>query len=314
MSRRPISRRLRPLRHAIEVAAARAAMALVGALPERVALALGAAIGRAAGVLLPRRARISLANLRVAFPELDDAARRRIFRENMAELGRNAVEWARLPSLSPEALRERVEIVGLEHLRGALAKGRGVFSVTAHFGNWEMLPAVMHAAAPDTRVVFVGRTLRNAALYRLIIERREQGGGELLPQDARPILRALRDGKTVGVLVDQYTTQRHGGVLAPFLGVQAWTNAGPALLALRTGAAIVPAHVRRLGPGRHRLSFDPEIELVTTGDRDADVREAVTRINEALSRFIRSAPAGWLWSHRRFRRSPDVPEDLYGRR
>lgn len=314
MSRRPIARRLRPLRHALETAAARAAMGLVSALPEHAALAVGAAIGRAAGVLLRRRARISLANLRVAFPQLDEPARRRIYRENMAELGRTAVEWARLPSLSPEALRERVEIVGYEHLGRALARGRGAFAVTAHYGNWELLPALMHAAHPEARLVFVGRTLQNPALFRLIVARREQGGGELLPQDARPILRALRDGKAVGVLVDQYTTQRKGGVLAPLLGVRAWTNAGPALLALRTGAAIVPAHVRRLHGGRHRLEFDPEITLVETGDRDADVRAAVTHINAALSRFIASQPAGWLWSHRRFRRSPDVPDDLYGRR
>lgn len=314
MSRRPISRRLRPLRHAVELAAARGAMAVVSALPERFALAFGAALGRAAGVALRRRRRISLANLRVVFPELDAAARARIFRDSMVELGRCAVEWARLPQLSPEVLRQRVEIVGLEHLRAALAKGRGAFAVSAHYGSWELLPAVMHAAAPDTRVVVVGRRLRNAALYRLIAARREQGGGELLSQDARAILRALRDGRTVGVLLDQYTTQRRGGVLAPFLGARAWTNPGPALLALRTGAPLVPAHVHRIGPDRHRLVFDPEIPVPSSGDRPADVTEAVARTNEALSRVIRADPAPWLWSHRRFRRSPDVPEDLYKRR
>jgi KDO2-lipid IV(A) lauroyltransferase len=314
MSRRPISRALRPLRHAVELALARAVIALVCALPEGAALALGAGIGRAAGVVLRRRRRISLTNLRVVFPELDEAARLAIYRAGMLEFGRNAVEWARLPRLTPEALRERVEIVGLEHLRAALARGHGVFAVTAHYGNWELLPATMHASAPDTRVVVVGRALRNAALYRMIVARREQGGGALLPQDARPILRALRDGKTVGVLLDQYTTQRRGGVLVPFLGLRAWTNAGPALLALRTGAALVPAHVHPLGGGRHRLVFEAAIEPARTGDRDADVAETVARVNAALSAFIRAEPAPWLWSHRRFRRSPDVPEDLYGRR
>jgi len=314
MSRRRISRKVRPLRHAVEVALARAAIALVCALPERAALAVGAGIGRAAGALLRRRRRISLANLAVVFPELDPATRAAIYRRHMREVGCNAVEWARLPLLTPEALAERVEIVGLEHLRAAVAQGRGVFAVTAHYGNWELLPATMHAVAPDTRVVVVGRTLRNAALYRMIVARREQGGGELLAQDARPILRALRDGKTVGVLVDQYTTKRRGGVLAPFLGLRAWTNAGPALLALRTGALLVPAHVHPLGGGRHRLVLDPAIEPSSTGDREADLLATVTRMNQALSGFIRADPAPWLWSHRRFRRSPDVPEELYGRR
>ncbi|HVP28365.1 MAG TPA: lysophospholipid acyltransferase family protein [Myxococcota bacterium] len=313
MSRRPIARRLRPLRHALELVATRGAIALVCALPERAALGLGAALGRAAGAVLRRRARISLVNLRVALPEKSDAERRAIYRASMAEFGRNAVEWARLPRLAPAELRARVETVGLEHLRDALAKGHGALAVTAHYGNWELLPAAMHALAPDTRLVAVGRTLRNAELYRMIVARREQGGGELLPQDARPILRALREGKSVGVLVDQYTTQRRGGVLAPFLGVQAWTNAGPALLALRTGAPLVPAHAERTGPGRHRIVFGPEIAPARSGDRDADVRETTARINAALSGFIRQDPVPWLWSHRRFRKSPDAPADLYGR-
>jgi KDO2-lipid IV(A) lauroyltransferase len=164
---------------------------------------------------------------------------------------------------------------------------------------------------PDWRISAVGRAQRNTALYEMIRARREQGGGVLLPQDARAILRALRENAIVGVLVDQYTTGRKGGVLVPFLGLRAWSNAGPALLALRTGAALVPVHVERVGPRRHRIVFEPEIEPVSTGDREADVRETSERLQAAISTWIRRDPVPWLWSHRRFRRSPDAPESLY---
>lgn len=313
MSRRPISRALRPLRHALELFAARIAIALVMRLSEARARALGAALGRASGRLLPRRTRIARANLRVAFPALDDAARERILRASLEEAGVAAMEWARMPALDAAALRERCEVQGIEHFDAALAQGKGAFAATAHYGSWEMLPAAVRAHRPEMPVAVVGREMRNRALYDWIRARREQGGAKLLPQDAKAILRALRAGSLVGVLVDQYTTQRKGGVLVPFLGVRAWCNAGPALLSLRTGAPIVPIHVHRLDDGRLRLVIEPAIEIVATGDRAEDVRAITACMAERLGRVICEEPAPWLWSHRRFRRSPDLPEDLYER-
>lgn len=314
MSRRPISRRLRPLRHALELFAARLAISFVTRLSEPQARALGAALGRASGTLLLRRTRIARANLRVVFPQLDAAAREQILRASLEESGVAAVEWARMPLLDAAALRERCEVIGLEHFDRAIEQGRGAFAATAHFGSWEVLPALVLAHRPTLPLVVVGRELRNRRLYEWIRARREQGGATLLAQDARAILRALRAGSLVGVLVDQYTTQRRGGVLVPFLGVNAWSNSGPALLALRTGAAIVPAHVHRGPDGRLRLVIEPAIEIAPTGDRAADVRSITARLAEVLGRAIHEDPAPWLWSHRRFRRSPDLPDDLYERR
>lgn len=312
MNRSPLAKRLRPMRHALELAFARAGIALVNALPEAWALRLGAALGRASALVLRRRSRVALANLRLVFPEWSDVRRREVMKESAAEFGRSAVEWARLPSLPPQVVRERFELVGEEHLQSALATGRPILAATAHYGNWEILPLAVHAVRPDIRLVAVGRTLRNEALYRLIVARRTQGGGELVAQDARAILRALRQGAVVGVLVDQYTTGRKGGVLVPFLGRKAWTNAGPALLALRTNAVVLPGHVERIEGGRHRVVLSAPLELTRSSDREADVLAATARIQQAVESWVRADPVPWLWTHRRFRRSPDAPGDLYG--
>jgi KDO2-lipid IV(A) lauroyltransferase len=275
-------------------------------LPEGLALPLGAALGGAAAHGLRRRTRDALANLRLVFPERSDAERAAIWRSSCAELGRCVVEWARLPKVSTERLLERVEVVGLENLAKAAELGRGVLAITAHYGNFEYIPAVIRARMPGASISVVGRTMPTPEMQTLIERRRIRGGGEVIPQDARAILRALREGTIIGILVDHYTRERRGGVLAPFLGVQAWTTAGPALLALRTGCPMVPLHIRRLRDGHHRIEVEPVLELPRHGERTQDVEAATALMNRVIGRWILEDPVPWTWSHRRFRYSPDA--------
>ncbi len=312
MSRRRRSRAFRPLRHAIELAAAKLAIGFVSLLPESLALSLGAALGRASGLVLRRRTRVALANLALVFPDRDQAAHREILRASLSEMGRSAVEWALLSGWSAEQIRARVEIVGAEHLVAAVAEGHGAFGATLHYGSWELVPAAFRAHLPELGTAVVGRALRNPGLFRMIVARRGRDGTQIVPQDARAILRALRAGRAVGVLVDQYTTARKGGVLVPFLGVEAWSNAGPAWLSLRTGAPIVPAHIHRLPDGRHRVVIEPALAAPATGSRENDAIELTARLADVLGRVIREEPAPWLWSHRRFRHSPGIADDVYG--
>jgi Kdo2-lipid IVA lauroyltransferase/acyltransferase len=300
------SARLRRARRRAVTLLAAAGAAGLTALPERVALPLGAALGSTAARCLRRRSREALGNLRLVFPERSEAERAAIWRSSCAELGRCAVEWARLPSLSTEVLLERVEVVGLENLTKAVELGRGVLAITAHYGNFEYIPAVLRARIPGTTLSVVGRTMPTPGMQAMIERRRVRGGGEVIAQDVRAILRALREGTIVGILIDHYTRERRGGVLAPFLGVRAWTTAGPALLALRTGASAVPLHIRRLHNGHHRIDVEPALELPRSGDRGHDVGMATALMNEALGRWIREDPVPWSWSHRRFRHSPDA--------
>lgn len=301
----PSARLRRARRRAVTALTVTGAAALT-ALPERLALPLGAALGTAAARCLGRRTHEALANLRLVFPERSEAECTAIWRSSCAELGRCAVEWARLPSLSTEVLLERVEVVGLEHLVKAAELGRGVFAITAHYGNFEYIPAVVRARIPGASISVVGRTMPTPGMQAMIERRRVRGGGEVIPQDARAILRALREGTIIGILIDHYTRERRGGVLVPFLGARAWTTAGPALLALRTGAPVVPIRIRRVHNEQHRIDVEPALELPRSGDRERDVVTATALMNEVVGRWIREDPVPWTWSHRRFRHSPDA--------
>lgn len=284
-----------------------AAAAVARRIPEERALALGAALGRLLWVVLPRR-RLVRRHLRIAFP---DWSRERIEDAGRAcfeELGRSLAEWSRLVELAPEELRERVEFRGVEHLERARAGGRGVLLATAHYGNWELLPAAWRATAPDVELAVVGRHFGEGGFQERIERRRLHGGGSLLRPDAREILRALRRGAAVGVLVDLYTSERRGGILVPFFGRRAWTTSGPAILSLRTGAPIVPVSIRRVEGARHLAELLPALEAPRTGDRARDVQELTARMSAVFEALIRERPEPWLWLHRRWKRSPDLPD------
>jgi KDO2-lipid IV(A) lauroyltransferase len=298
--------RTHPFRWRLEAAGISAAAGALQALPEHQALALGAAVGRHFAGLNTHGRRLARANIALVFPNWSDGEREHLLRTSFAEVGRGAVEWARLPKLSARAVKARVEIRGLAHLEKALAEGKGVLIATAHYGSWELMRRAVSEALPEQEVTAVGRAQPNPYVDRMINQRRSLGGSPPLAQNARSILRALRRNATIGLLADHYLSQRRGGLLVPFLGTPAWSNPGPATLALRTGCPLLLAHTHRIGGNRHRVELEPPLELPTGGERQANIVSLTERINDAIGRLIRRQPEHWLWATRRWRASPGV--------
>ena len=234
------------LRWRLEAGLAQLAVGLVCALPERAALRLGALGGRAARRLSPRHRERARTNMRIAFPDWSEAQLDALLRRNFSEMGRIVVEWARHSRLSPEALLARVEFAGIEHLEKAIARGRGALVVTAHYGHWELIPSASRYRLPHIEITPTGRTLQNPWVQAMVASRRNLGGGFVLERDTAEIIRALRRNAAVGILVDLRRSRKRGGILVPFLGRRAWTTHGPATIARRTGAALIPAFTRRI--------------------------------------------------------------------
>jgi KDO2-lipid IV(A) lauroyltransferase len=306
--------RTHPLRWRLEAAGVKAAVSILDLLPEPPALAFGAFAGRCGGALWPRYRRVALANLELAFPDWSPGQREELLAAHLQRLGRTAAEWARLPSLAPGEILERVEFEGLPRLAGAFSRGRGVLVATAHYGFWELILPALRQRLGNPQVTAVGRAQRNPHLRTLVSERRRLAGGAApLPQDARAVLRTLRGNGGVGLLADHRLSQRRGGLLLPFLGRPAWTNPGPATLALRSGSPLLLAHTRPLTQGRHVIALGPEIEPPDTGDRSRDIAAMTEQVNAAIGDWIRAHPELWLWFHARFRGSPGIDRDTYRR-
>lgn len=270
-------------------------------LPQRSAYTLGEMAGRLAFRLDRRHRRVAVENLTRAFPGeyLPDeiqALARAVF-EN---LGRTAVDAARSDRLLLEGNAEAVRIDGLDRLLEARRRGKGVLVIMAHFGPWELLPII--AALRYEPVHVVARPLDNPRLDDLLTSMRERGGNRVIRkrEAVQAILQVLRRGETVGVLIDQHISEKEG-VIVPFFGRPASTASAPALIAMRSGAAVLPVGIMREHPGRYRVLIGEEVPIRRSGERRADLVENTARFNAAIETMIRRDPGQWFWVHRRWK-------------
>jgi KDO2-lipid IV(A) lauroyltransferase len=284
---------------------------LFGAMPRPLAFRAAQKLAWLGFHLAIRQRHAGLRNLRIALPELADKQREQILRGSFENLGRLLVEFTHFPELNKNNICRVVVHDGLENYLEAVRRGRGVIFMTAHFGAWE-LSSFAHALY-GYPLKFVVRPIDNGRVEDLISHYRTLSGNAPIQRRsaARDIVRALRRNESVGILFDQNTT-RSEGVFAEFFGLPAATTPSIALLALRTGAAVVPGFLIWDGKiGRHRLRLDPPVELTNTGDLDRDVLENTRRFNKILEEYIREYPDQWLWIHRRWKTRPEGEPSLY---
>ncbi len=280
-------------------------------LPQSWAYAMGEGAGRLACRLDRRHRAVTTENLAAAFPgryapaELD-----RLAETVFENLGRTAVDIARADRLASRADAAAVEVDGLEHLRAARARGKGVLLVTAHFGPWELLPLV--AVRRYEPIHVVARPLDNPRLDDLLTAWRERGGNHVIRkrEAVQAILHVLRRGETVGILIDQHVNEREG-VVVPFFGRPASTASAPALIALRSGAAVLPVGItRETGRARYRIRVGAEVPVQRSGDLKADLAENTARFTAAIETMIRERPEQWFWVHRRWKTRQPVDARL----
>jgi Kdo2-lipid IVA lauroyltransferase/acyltransferase len=285
----------------LEFLAMRGAAAAVAWLPPRAALHFGRWVGRGAFHLGVRR-RVSRDNLGRAFgstrtiAELDHLAR-----AAYEHLGTSFVEFLRLPRLTPAALRDGFELCGEEHLRAALARGRGAIVASGHLGNWEWMGAAL--AARGYPVTFVVQTLRNRRVDAFVQDIRRGTGIDVLTRgmELRRVGEALAANRLVFFMCDQDARRR--GVFVPFFGVPASTPKGAAQFALRMQVPFVPGFGSRLPDGRHRGTIFPPV-VAAAGEEDMAVCELLTAFNRCLEEAVRAAPEQYWWAHRRWKTKP----------
>jgi KDO2-lipid IV(A) lauroyltransferase len=259
---------------------------------------VGRRIGDLAWLALPGRRAVVRANLTLAFgAEMAAGDLGRLGRRSFEHLGMNLVEACVFFLRPPGVLLSQVEIRGEEHLEAAAAGGRGIVLLTAHLGNWELL-AASHVLSRWPLSVMV-RPLDSPLLDGLVERLRLRSGVEIITKrhGLQDVLDALRRGRMVGVLLDQNASRREG-VFVPFFGTPASTSRGLALIALRSGAPVLPTFIRRLPGGRHVVEVGPRIPA------DRDVVAYTAAFNRALEEAIRRAPEQWFWMHRRWKTRP----------
>jgi Kdo2-lipid IVA lauroyltransferase/acyltransferase len=305
----PLSRKRRRsyIRQRLEHGLLRAALGILRLLPQGASTGFGRGTARLYFLLSRSRARILRENLTRAFPEKGAAEIRRIASGCAGNLGAAFMEFLESSGLAREDILSRVSLAGEEHFASARARGKGVFLLSAHFGSWEL--GAIRAGLIAGPISSVVRPLDNPLLEEELQHRRTRLGNRVILKRhaAREILKAIRRGETVAILVDQNVLAEEA-VFVPFFGRPAATTPSLALFQLKTDAAVVPVFTWPLGRGHYRLQFEKPILAEefgpAGGNREERVLRATERYMAVTEKAIRGEPAAWLWMHNRWRTRP----------
>ena len=268
---------------------------------------IGTAMGRVALRFSPHRRHITHVNLELCFPELDDAQRHTLLIKHFESLGIGMLETALSWWSAPGRLRPLTRIEGLEHLHAALAKGKGVILLSAHFTTLEIGGRLLAQHAPF-HVMY--REHKNALFEAVMKRARERHYEKAIERsDIRGMLRSLKDNHPVWYAPDQNYGREHS-TFVPFFGIAASTITATSRLARMSGAAVVPFFQERLAGGAgYRLHLQPALENFPSDNIEQDTQ----RINAIIETQIRRVPAQYLWTHRRFKTRPPGEADVYAR-
>lgn len=271
----------------------RAASSLALGLPAPMASGAASTLARVLWAAMPERRRTVARHLRrVRGPELRGARLRRATREVFVSYARYWLEAFRMPDETPESLEARMSIEGLEHLEEAYASGNGVVLATPHLGGWDFGGAWL--GRHGYRPVAVAEVLEPPELFEWFVEWRERLGVEIVPATAQAgtaVLEALREGRVVTLVADRDILG--SGVEVEFFGEVTTLPAGPAVLALRTGAPILPVAVYFEASGHHAGVVRPPLSVSREGRFRDDVTRVTADMAAELELLIRRAPEQW---------------------
>ena len=257
---------------------------------------------------------VGLRNLDLAFPEKSRKEKLRILRGLYKGLGRQLAEFILFPRYTKSNVSRVAVYDGFENFAEARAHGKGVLFLTGHFGGWE-IGSFVHSLNGNPMNIVV-RPLDNPYVdafvdhYRTLHGNRTFGKGDF----ARGLLTSMKRGEVVGILMDTNMTPPQGSFV-DFFGTPACTATGVARIALHTGAAVLPAFtIWDEDLGKYRIRFDPALQLIRTGDSEADAITNTALFNKVIENYARKFPEQWLWVHRRWKTRPPGEPSLYQRK
>lgn len=294
-----------------EYLAARTIFASLRLLPLTLAMKAGSAIGGIAYTVAGDLRKTGQRNLLLAFPEKSDQERTELLKACFASLGRTLGIFSHFETVNPAELLKFIEPEGLANLDDAKKQGRGVILFTGHLGAWELSSFALSVL--DRPLTFLVRRMDNPEIERLVDHSRTRLGNRTLDKlaAARPMLRVLQTGETLGLLLDLNTLDEEA-IFVNFFGVPASTNFMVAKLALRNQTPVIPVFAPwDNGIKKFRLQVDPPVKFESTGDEIEDVRRLTEELSLVIENKIRQYPDQWLWIHKRWKTRPPGEPDIY---
>ncbi len=253
-----------------------------------------------------KQRRIARESLSVAFAgEKSSQETDQIVRRCFGNFGRGMIEMLYFMS-HPQLTDQKVFFEGREHLDRALARGRGVIAVTAHFGNFPLM--MLYCARQGYKINAIIRPARDPRLEQYLFRRRCECGVKTIYAIPRrecvaDSLKALAGNEVLFIPLDQ-NFGSDGGVFVDFFGQKAATATGPVVFARRSQAVILPMFIIRQEDDTHKIVVEPPVELQERDDEKETVAVNIARITKLIEQYIRRYPSEWGWMHRRWKSRP----------
>ena len=266
---------------------------------------LGRMLARATYGLAHSRRRVAATNLAACFPDLDDAARKKLLHEVFLHTTLGALETM-IPWLNPgRDLSDRIDVDGIEHYERARDAGRGVLVLAAHFTTLDVISQPLGRI--DTFDVMYRHNKNPVWEWLQVTGRLRYFDGVVERRNTREVVRRLRKGRSIWYAADQDYGAKHS-VFAPFFGIPTASITATARFAKLNNSPVVMMTTHRdIENKRWRIAFHPQLEDYPSGDDVADA----TRINAMIETFVRQQPEQYLWLHKRFKTRPEGEPRFY---
>ena len=297
------------IKYTLLVAVIKMLLVIIHVLPRKVSMAMAAGLGGLSFQLLKEERLKTISNLTTAYGEEKTAAEiAAMAKEVWVNLGKSGVEFAiKMGQEKPDDFFKDLEIIGNEYLQDAYQKGKGILGLISHMGCWE--GTAMGLPMLGIPAFAIGKRLGNEKLNVLLFKSRGKKGVPTLARGAsyKTILRTLREKNLIGILIDQDTEVR--GVFVDFYGKPAYTPIGAAMLAMDSGAPVLPMFYIKKPDDTYAFIIEKEIPLVMTGNRRQDMEENTRRFHAVIEKYIKQYPTQWVWMHNRWKTTHEMFEE-----
>ncbi|MBN1405493.1 MAG: lysophospholipid acyltransferase family protein [Candidatus Omnitrophica bacterium] len=274
---------------------------IILSFPVDFAIAIGRYFGILAYFILPKFSKIAKENLKNAFPDKTPAEINRITMGVFRNLGMNAAEVLSISKIKKQALR-RIYSTGFDKIDKALEKGKGAIILSAHFGNWELLPVYFVAKGYPSNVV--ARHIYYEKYDEWVSLLRKTTGVNIIFRDESPrkIVEALKSNELLGIMPDQDIDSIEG-VFVKFFKRPAYTPTAPVALSAKIGSPILPCFIIR-ERNRHKIIIEDPVNLKSTGNEERDITENTQAWSDVIESYIKKYPEHWVWMHKRWKTRP----------
>tara|TARA_B100000686_G_C16730081_1_gene940138 strand:- start:740 stop:1660 length:921 start_codon:yes stop_codon:yes gene_type:complete len=303
---------LKSIRHYLEFILVYLLILLVKPLPHKGVIVLGKSLGLLVFLFSKRRKKSAFKNLNIMFSDsksIDE--KKKIIKKSFKILSVSVLQSIWATTKTEERVRQLIkrEPIGLDTLKKCLEKQKGIFFLTAHYGNWEIM-GLNHGLMNICPLSSIVRKLDNPYLEKIVTEMRTSTGNKIFHRDDSliKIVRELKNNNSVAVMMDQNAAK--GGLFVDFFGLKASTPRAVAQLSYRMGTPVIPLFSYPTETGTYNIEYGPELNLEKTGNKNKDILDWTQDMETFIESVIHKNPSPWMCGHRRWKtRPPDEKAD-----